>query len=41
MLGNQVSSFLPERAHIFPSLPSITDISIEGFLVPFDIPGQI
>ena len=41
ILGNQVSRFLPERAHIFPSLPVITNIPIEAFLVVLDVPGQI
>jgi len=31
--GNQVSHFLPERAHISPSLPFIADVPIEAFLV--------
>jgi len=41
ILGNQVSRFLPESAHIVPSLPFITDIPIESFLVALDVPGQI
>jgi len=40
-LGDQVSCFLPERAHIFPSLPFINDVPIESFLIALDIPGQI
>ena len=41
ILGNQVSLFLLERAHIFPSLPFIADVPIEAFLVALDVPGQI
>lgn len=37
--GNQVSHFLLERAHIFPSLPLITGVPTEPFLA-FDIPDQ-
>jgi len=39
--GNQVSSLLPEGAHIVPSLPFITDVPAEAFLVAFDIPVEI
>ena len=41
ILGNQVSCFLPERAHIFPSLPFITDVPIEAFLDALDILARI
>ena len=41
ILGNQVSYFLPERAHIFPSLPFVTDVPTEAFFVALDVPGQI
>lgn len=33
--GNQVSCFLLERVHVFPSLPFTPDVSIEAFLVAF------
>ena len=39
--GNQVSCFLPERAHIFPSLPFITNVPIESFLVALDKPKLV
>jgi len=39
--GNLVSYFLPERAHIFPSLYLSTEVPIESFLVALNIPGQI
>ena len=38
---NQVSCFLLERAHIFPSLPFIINVPIEAFFVALDVPGQI
>ena len=41
ILRNQVSRFLPERAHIFPSLPFITGVPLEAFLVALDVTGQI
>ena len=41
ILGDQVSCFLPERAHIFPSLPFIINVPIEAFFVALDVPGQI
>lgn len=40
ILGKLVSCFLPERAHIFSSLPFITSIPIESFLDALSIPGQ-
>jgi len=39
--GNWVSYFLPERVHIFFSLPFITDIPIETLLDALDFPGQL
>ena len=39
--GNQVSHFLLERAHSFPSLPFITDMPREVFLVALDVPDQM
>ena len=39
--GNQVSHFLLERAHIFPSHPFITDILIEASLVALHILGFV
>ena len=39
--GNQVSRFLPERAPICPSLPFITNVPLEAFLVALDVPGQV
>lgn len=41
ILGNQVSCFLPERVHIFPSLPFIRDAFTEAFLVALDVSSQI
>ena len=41
ILGNQVSRFHPESAHIFLSLPFTTDVPIEPFLVALDIRAQI
>ena len=41
VLGNQVSYFLPERAHIFHSPPFITDVPTEAFLFALDVRGQI
>lgn len=37
----QGSCFLAERTHIFLSLPFITDVPKEAFLVALDVPGQI
>lgn len=37
--GNPVSHFLPEKAHVFPSLPFILNVTREGFLVALEIPG--
>lgn len=39
-LGNQVSHFLLERPYIFQSLPFITNIPINTFLIALDIPGR-
>lgn len=39
--GNRVSRFLPERVHIVPSLPFITNVPIEALLVALNAPGQI
>jgi len=39
--GNQVSCFLPEMDNIFPSVPFVSDIPVEAFLVGLDVPGQI
>ena len=38
---HQVSRFLPEKAHFFPSLRFGTTVLIETFLVALDIPGHI
>lgn len=38
--GNQVLCFLLQRAHTFPSISFVTEVSIEVFLVVLDIPGQ-
>lgn len=40
ILGNQVPHFLPDRAHVFPILPPITNVSVD-FLVAFNVPRQI
>lgn len=40
-MDDQVSCFLMKRAHIFPSLPFITDTLLEAFLVALEISCQI
>lgn len=39
--GNWLSPFLPERVHILPGLPFVTNVPIEALLVALDAPGQI
>lgn len=35
--GNQVSCFLQERAHMFPSIPFAIEALAEAFLVALDV----
>lgn len=37
----RASCFLAERTHIFLSIPFITDVPKEAFLLAFDVPDQI
>lgn len=41
ILGSQVSHFLLEGVHIFPSLSLIIVIPIDASLVALNVPGQI
>lgn len=41
ILGAHVSHFLPERVHIFPSLPFVTEVPTEALFVALDVPGQV
>lgn len=41
IMSNQVSYFLLEGAHIFPSLHFITNVPIGALFVPLDISGHI